>query len=162
MPAGDKRQEDTHRGGHTHTHKTRSVRIEFEVFFCHMPPVPKSTMKSLEEYWKDQCPTLDSDERWILLLARRGFPATLLDDPEFRDLTKTKISRNCVPKMMEDLSKKLMDAAFSFVKEGTLAIDVGTVHRRFLAFVFVTKGKSIFLKLREDAEAGGVLTIEAV
>ena len=125
-------------------------------------PVPKSTMKSLEEYWKDQCPTLDSDERWILLLARHGFPATLLDDPEFRDLTKTKISRNCVPKMMEDLSKKLMDAAFSFVKEGTLAIDVGTVHRRFLAFVFVTKGKSIFLKLREDAEAGGVLTIEAV
>lgn len=124
--------------------------------------VPKTTMKSLEEYWKEQCPPLDSNERWILLLARRGFPATLLDDAEFRDLTKTKLSRNWVPKMMEELSQKLMGAALSFVKEGTLAIDVGTVHRRFLAFVLVSKGKSLILKLKEDVEAGGVLTIEVV
>ena len=107
-------------------------------------PVPQGkNQRTIEELWLDQCPPLSETEKWLVLSARKGIAAVVFNDKLFRDVTGVSISRNNYPNMIRDLGDKLVDAALRHTKTCSIALDVGTVHKRFLAFVLVSRGRVV-------------------
>ena len=128
-------------------------------------PVPTATgMKDIREAFAAQCPALSKSEKLHVMLARHGLPNRLCDDPLFRELTDVQFSRNNVTGAMLELSDRLFPAVLRWMRRPTLAIDVGTVHNRYLAFVLVQRGRAVFYKMIDDKDerAQGHFTIPAV
>lgn len=109
-------------------------------------------LRSIREAFASMCPVLSSAEELHCLLARHGLPNRLVNDPLFRKLTNTSISRNNVPSAMASLSEKLLSAALKHMRSSTLAIDIGTVHSRYLAFVVISRGRALFFKMVDDKD----------
>ena len=103
---------------------------------------------------------------WTALFAMENLPARLFDNPLFRHLTGLKISRNAVPKRLEECAEIAWKSA---VKRGsvtfvTLAFDIGTTNRRYLAFAVIKNGQALYHTCvsDEDARVAGHFTSAAV
>ena len=62
------------------------------------------------------------------------------------------------------LNSRLQKASLSYMTRATLAIDIGTVHNRYLAFVLVRNGRALFYKLvpSSDQRVQGSFTAHAM
>jgi hypothetical protein len=123
-------------------------------------PVPGQA--SIQEALAATCPQLSKDEQVHLLLALQGLPHRLLGDTLFRKVTSTQLNRNTHIAALQDIVRQLRPPAMRHFKSATLALDIGTVHRRYLAFVIVTNGRALFWRMIEDVAVGGSFTANVV
>lgn len=126
-------------------------------------PVGKNS-KTLEELWASQCPAVTETEEMLMMLARRGLPNNIVSDGYFRRRLKIEMGKNAVLPGMVALQNKLQAAVFAKIGCGTLALDIGTVHQRYLAFVLIGAGRAHFVKTiaADDPLVGGSFTSVAV
>lgn len=91
---------------------------------------------------------MSTTDLWIALLAMENLPARIVDNPLFRHLTKVKISRNAVRGKLEANASTAWAKASKQVKTArntcTLAFDIGTTNRRYLAFVVLRGGVALY------------------
>jgi hypothetical protein len=110
------------------------------------------------------CPPLCHEEEVLVTMALNGMANRIVNCPMFRKVTKTAMSRNNVTSTLGALGDKLVAAAVKNFARCTLALDVGTVHNRYLAFVIIARGRALCVRLvsDEDPRVGGHYTIPAV
>jgi hypothetical protein len=128
------------------------------------PPAAKGTV-DIRIALKAMCPALTAQQHVLVLMCRFGLSNRIVDDEQFREVTNTKVSRNKVPELLGDIAETLIDAALPNFATCTLAIDVGTVHQRYLAFVLVnSNGRALFYTMVADTDerVNGHFTIPAV
>lgn len=99
-------------------------------------------------------PPLETSAEWVVLLAQYGVAAQIFDNPLFRKLTGVEMNRKKVPEVLSSNSTKFCKAAMKLftAHRATLAIDIGTRHRRYLALVVVANGKAFFIDLKSDED----------
>ena len=96
-------------------------------------------------------PTLELNEKVLMMVARLGIACKILMDEDFRDVTGTSMNRNdFITDLCAVIDKLEPHALRKFVK-ATLALDIGTHKRRYLAFTIVRKGHALYYKM-VDAE----------
>jgi hypothetical protein len=112
-------------------------------------PVPKSPGQASIQEALVASPQLSKDEQVHLLVALQGLPHRLLGDTLFRKVTSTQLNRNTHIAALQDIVRQLRPPAIRYFKCATLALDIGTVHRR-LAFVITSNGRALFWRMVED------------
>jgi hypothetical protein len=111
------------------------------------------------------CPPLDALEKIYVLMALHGMPNKIVNIcPVWRDVTSSLISRNAVTAATATLGNKLTTCALKTFARCTLALDIGTVHCRYLAFVVIARGRALCVRLvpDDDPRVAGRFTIAAV
>jgi hypothetical protein len=63
---------------------------------------------------------------------------------------------------LSNINTKLRPAVLRHLPKVTIAIDIGTVHRRYLAFVVVGRGRAFHWKMVDDTAVGGHFTAQVV
>lgn len=117
---------------------------------------PDITEKKSEELQRAESnqPTLEQltrPDEWLIFFCRKGIPFRTLEDEQFRQLSGMTMSRKKVPDTLRVLSQKLVKQALRALgPEVTVALDIGTRHKRYLAFSVLSRGQALFYKLVEE------------
>jgi hypothetical protein len=151
----------------THTTSRRFVNVLAEHARRHgiskTTPVQKSSgTVSIREAMAAFCPVFTKEEVTHIFLAVNGLPQLLLVCPLFRQITATQIARQRHVAALESIHARLRTAAVRHVKDATLALDIGTVQKRYIAFVIISKGRALFWNMVQDEAIGGSFTAAKV
>ena len=151
------------------TVRARYVNVRAEHLKVHgvtnATPLPKpGGTPTLEEAWANQRPKLDKEDTALVFLAENGLSNRIMASESFRELTGLKFGKNGITRKLMELNEKLQKAALGYMTRATLAIDIGTVHNRYLAFVLVRNGRALFYKMvsSSDPRVGGSFTAQVM
>ena len=116
----------------------------------------RNNQPTIRECMAKIAPMLNHAEKVTTLIAMEGLAARLLNNPLFREITNTEMNRNTFLGSLLQLKQKLFTAAVKFFPRATLALDIGTHKRRYVAFVLVARGRALFHSMTDVADVGGI------
>jgi hypothetical protein len=128
---------------------------------------------SILQALQQSSPAMDLAENTLTYMVRANLSMRMAADKQAEVFKTGPISRrHIVSERLLPLANKWLTAAMNTAKHlalkkklplvGTLAIDVGTNQKRYLAYVVIIGGRAVFYDMTYDADVGGRFTIQEV
>ena len=139
---------------HLNTHGINSTNYAKRLGEANQPTIRESMAKA--------APMLNHEELVLTMMATEGIAGRLLDSPLYRQVTNSAMNRRAFHEMLAQLRAKLYSAAVKSFPRATLALDIGTHKRRYVAFVLVARGRALFHSMTDVEAVGGSFTSSAL